>query len=134
MSVAKKNNFQINTKDPSALLTLLRTHGGFSGEEEEEEVMVANDEQALCLLIKETGTRGVLDSACSKTVAGVHWMTEFCDQLPHHLKKFTCQKSSKVYQFGGGEKRLSLGCLLLPIVIGNKRLKMLRLLKHRFHY
>ena len=69
-----------DSRDSSALLALLKSHVGLSrtGEDEEqEEVMVTFQESELCLVIEEAGKRGVIDTACSKTVAGVAWVTEY---------------------------------------------------------
>ena len=122
---AKKKTAESN--DSSALLALLKSHASFSrkGEdEEEEEVMVTFQESELCLLIKEAGKRGVIDTACSKTVAGVAWVTEYTDELPQDLSELKCKESKKIYQFGGGEKRPSLGCIRLPVLIGEKKIQV----------
>ena len=119
----KKVNFK--DSESATLLTLLKKNAGYSYEEEEA-VMVAHDEEELCLLIEEAGNRGVLDTACSKTVAGLEWISEFLNDLPQNIvKDLEVQESMKVYQFGGGEKRKSLGCIKLPVVVGDKKVSLI---------
>ena len=43
--------------------------------------MVAEREENLCLLVEEAGDRGVIDTACSKTVAGGEWVTGYIQKL-----------------------------------------------------
>jgi hypothetical protein len=85
-------------------------------------VNINDSVEELCLLIEEAGCRGVLDSACSKTVAGLKWIEQYTSSVsPTFADSLEVATSSKVYQFGGGEKRTSYGCLKLPTVIGEKK-------------
>ena len=88
----------------------------------DEIVFVADKEEELCCLIEDTGCRGVLDSACSRSVAGMQWVAKYTSNLPSAIaKSLSLTPSNKVYQFGGGEKRKSQGCLKLPTLIGDKK-------------
>ena len=50
---------------------------------------------------------------------------KYLDELPEDvLRNLKMQPSMKVYQFGGGEKRKSLGSLKLPTVIGDKKIML----------
>ena len=128
VSQKKKKKVNFKDKDAATLLTLLKgtSYSRVDEEEEEsEEIMVAHDEDELCLLIEEAGNRGVIDTACSKTAAGVGWVSNFVNDLPDDIaENLELRESVKVYQFGGGEKRKSLGCLKLPIVLGEKKIWM----------
>ena len=75
-------------------------------------------------MVEEAGCKGVLDSVCSKTVAGEQWIEVYLRKFSKSFinKQLVSTPSSKVYQFGGGEKRKSQGCLTLPVVIGNKQI------------
>ena len=74
-----KGNKKGNKAD-IAMISLLRVQHDDSNSREKDDkedgelVMVAHDEEELCLLIEEAGNRGVLDTACSKSVAGVDWV------------------------------------------------------------
>ena len=70
-------------------------------------VMVINTEIELCLLVEEAGERGVLDSACSKTVAGRSFVKNYISKLPESMQNAVNEgmPSKTVYQFGGGECR-----------------------------
>lgn len=85
-------------------------------------VFVSLDEQELCMLIEEAGCRGVLDTACSRSVAGFGWVQKYTNAVsPSFSKSLKVLPSSKIYQFGGGEKRQSYGKVSLPVVIGEKK-------------
>ena len=89
----------------------------------DEFVFVAQEEDELCLLLEEAGSRGVLDSACSKTVAGASWIAKYTSTLPKEVSSsLELHGSEKVYQFGGGGKRKSKGCVHLPTVVGDKKI------------
>ena len=54
-------------------------------ESNEEEVMMTHDEEELCFLLEEAGIRGVLDTACSKSVAGLKWISKYTEDLPQDI-------------------------------------------------
>ena len=94
-------------------------------EEQTELVLISHDENELCLLVEEAGCRGVLDTACSKTVAGVNWIRKYTKSVsPTFANNLCVTESSKVYQFGGGEKRQSRGIVTLPTVIGDQKVNI----------
>ena len=72
--------------------------------------------------MEEADSRGVLNSACSRSVAGTTWIGEYTNKIsPDFATSLKLEPSKKVYQFGGGEKRVSRGSLKLPAVIGDKK-------------
>ena len=88
-------------------------------------VLVSYSEKELCLLIEEAGCRGVLDSACSKSVAGMAWIKKYTMSISATFAdSLVLKHSSKVYQFGGGEVRKSKGLLTLPTIIGEKKINI----------
>ena len=88
-------------------------------------VLVSYNEKELCLLIEEAGCRGVLDSACSKSVAGLAWIKKYTMSISASFAdSIVLKPSSKVYQFGGGEVRKSQGLLTLPTIIGEKKINI----------
>ena len=84
-------------------------------------VMVTNTEIELCLLVDEAGERAVVDSACSKTVAGRKFIVAYIKKFPTHLRTKIKEvtPSNTVFQFGGGECRISQGKVGLPAMIGS---------------
>ena len=77
--------------------------------------------------LAETLGKGILDSACTKTVAGVAWMEEFI----HNLSDKECKDVDKsetpgnsVFRFGDGVESRSLRCVTIPVNFGNKCRKM----------
>ena len=71
-------------------------------------------------MVEECGMKGVIDSACSKTVAGNRYITAYIKLLPAHEQSLVenGKPSKTIYQFGGGERRASIKTINLPVVIG----------------
>ena len=87
---------------------------------EHEIILVSQQENELCFLVEEAGTRGVIDTGCSKSVSGLGWVEKYTKSIsPDFAEKLQLAPSSKVYAFGGGERRVSKGCVTLPTLIGD---------------
>ena len=62
--------------------------------------------------------KGILDSGCTKTVAGEVWMNEFIKQLEPQLRETIKRKdSSAVYRFGDGKEAKSIEQIKVPLLI-----------------
>ena len=85
-------------------------------EREEEEVwLVESGLDELRLAAKEVTNIALIDSACPTTVAGVRWLNMFVSDMPQYSKEnLKVERSSRVYKFGGGERRASKGAVTLP--------------------
>ena len=71
-------------------------------------------------LIESTYKRGILDSACTKTVAGTDWMNDFVAALPRNMKeKVTKNHTTAKVVFGGGDSVESLTNVVIPVSIGS---------------
>ena len=90
-------------------------------------VMISKNEEQLCLLVDEAGVRGVIDSACSKTVAGITFIFNYLNAISFEVEDNDeyVQPSNTVFQFGGGEQRVSLHKIQLPAQIGHKKINIL---------
>jgi hypothetical protein len=68
---------------------------------------------------------GVLDTACTKTVAGVNWMDEFVASLAVDEQAKVTEserKTASAYRFGDGVETQSTKTVDIPILIpGNKK-------------
>ena len=65
--------------------------------------LVIASQSILCMLVKEAGTRAVMDTACTKSCAGMSWYDNFKSKLPKEVAKgIVVESSDKVHQFGGG--------------------------------
>ena len=114
-----------NDSDVTDQKELISDSPSVENDPENELVLVSHDENELCLLIEEAGCRGVLDSGCSRSVAGLAWIRNYTELVsPTYSDELKLLPSSKIYQFGGGEKRNSKGQLTLPVVIGNTKIKL----------
>ena len=102
--------------------------GGVPHEDEEELILlVENCLEDLCLAVDEDRNIALIDSACPTTVAGIEWIRSFASCLPENQKKhLKIEKSSRVYKFGGGEKRPSKGVIVLPCKMDNSLNVLLR--------
>jgi transposase InsO family protein len=93
--------------------------------EKEEEINLYNVLQTsgdeLDGLIGETIGMAVVDSGCSKTVAGKQWFELFKDTMEEEeLKKLTIEPSQQLFKFGEGKSVKSEGKVKLPALIGSK--------------
>ena len=90
---------------------------GESGGSSEEIVLLADSLETLCLVCpEETSMLALIDCACPTTVAGQVWVSQFLGLLsPSDLDKVKLDSSSKIYKFGGGERRRSLGVATIPV-------------------
>ena len=82
-------------------------------------------ENEQCCLMAECAGYGVLDSACTKTVAGNVWVEEYLSKLTKEeldKVKSSERKTNSVYRFGDGVESKSVKTLNLPVLIGNKSL------------
>ena len=70
---------------------------------------------------------GVLDSACTKTVAAELWMQEYLASLTDEERstvESSQKKSLSTYRFGDGVESKSLECFNLPTVIGKEKVSI----------
>ena len=89
-------------------------------DDDELTLLVENCLEDLCLAVGEARNIALIDSACPTTVAGIKWIRSFASCLPDNQRKqLNIEKSSRVYKFGGGEKRHSKGVVLLPCKLDN---------------
>ena len=81
-----------------------------------------------CYLMAECVGYGVLDTACTKTVAGRDWMTEYLASLSDTERTSavsTERFSSSIYRFGDGVESTSLKRYDISMYIpGNKLIKL----------
>ena len=76
-------------------------------------------------LVVEASNKGVLDSACTATVAGDDWLKSYIDLLPKEQKnKVVCRPGNKWFKFGGGEMLKSLKQVDLPVFVGGRNIKL----------
>ena len=69
--------------------------------------------------------KGILDSACTKTVSGEEWINEYIEHLNKENKKeVLCREagSKSLFRFGDGVESQSIKTVNIRIVIGSKRM------------
>ena len=73
-------------------------------------------------LMCDTVGMGILDTACTKTVAGKQWMEAYLDSLTDQDKDLvTISETTTNFCFGDGNAVKGLNCVKFPAVIGNKK-------------
>ena len=98
-------------------------------------IIEEDSDNDLVLMVKETleelvlisveKSSALIDCACPSTVTGRKWMDEFVNALSTKDKELIkVFDSEKVYKFGGGEKRKSLGKVIFPCYFAGCNLKM----------
>ena len=87
-------------------------------------MMIVDSEEQLCYMVEECGMRGVVDTACSKTVGGKRYIRIYIAHIPAHERSLVknCEPSETIYQFGGGERRASIETLQIPVNIGGLKI------------
>ena len=76
-------------------------------------------------LVKETLSHGVIDSGCSKTVAGENWLKDYLETLSsEEVSNIQYENSSAYFRFGDSPPVLSLRKVLLPVVMGGENVKL----------
>ena len=71
-------------------------------------------------LLMESLCKGVLDSGCSKSVAGELWYREYIATLTEKQKSLIKERASKsVFRFGDGAETRSSKVVTLPVMIGS---------------
>ena len=67
----------------------------------------------------------VVDCACPRTVAGMVWIENFfSDMDDENRATITKEDSERIFKFGGGEKRVSLGVVTFPCFLAGRNVRM----------
>ena len=75
----------------------------------------------ICELVSETFSKAVIDSGCTKTVAGQNWFADYLKSLSDdEASNLQYIDSCAQFRFGDSEPVTSLTKVLLPIVMGGK--------------
>ena len=73
-------------------------------------------------LLTESFGMGLLDSGCTKTVAGQVWINEFISSLSDTERKEIKEcKSSSLFRFGDGVEIRSKKVITIPVVLGRQK-------------
>ena len=73
----------------------------------------------------ETIGKGLLDSGCSRTVAGQLWYNEFLNTLSEAERmQVTEMESKSVFRFGDGIETASLKKVSIPVCVGKHKFQM----------
>ena len=82
---------------------------------------------AQCFMMAESAGHAVLDTACTKTVAGVDWFNEYVSNLSDDDKlsvEKSERKSHSSFRFGDGVETMSLKTVDIPMYVPNGKLSI----------
>ena len=86
---------------------------------------IPNSSDQITGLVAETLCHGVIDSGCSKTVAGKHWLEDYLATMPEEeLSKIEYLDSEATFRFGDSKPVKSEGKAMLPVIIGGREVKL----------
>ena len=96
-----------------------------SSGDDSDAVFIVEESLEELILVTTEEKEALVDCACPNTVAGKKWIEDFCSELDDDEKsRITVSESEKVFKFGGGEKRKSLGKVVFPCHIGEMNIKI----------
>ena len=85
----------------------------------------AVDDNSLKWFLGETLGCAVIDSGCSKTVAGITWLNCFLETLnDDELLNIRRKESNQTFKFGKGEPIKSKGKVFIPVILGKKNVTL----------
>ena len=88
-------------------------------------LFTGNQKEEMSLLTKESLYSAVLDSGCSSTVAGKHWMSCYLESLSEDIMKLVKRKPGhKVFKFGGNEIKKSIEVVEIPCILAGKWIRL----------
>lgn len=88
-----------------------------------DDVLIVGEKLDNLVLLTVSTRDAVVDCACPTTVAGEAWVQGFIESLDNDSKTLVQHYSSeRTFKFGGGEKRVSLGVVVLPCRLAGKNL------------
>merc|ERR1711972_402907 len=83
------------------------------------------DKYKLKELVSDTFDAVVLDSAATKTAAGISWIENYVSKLPEEVKNQLQHKpTSSMYKFGDGETVPASYSITIPAEIGDRKVSI----------
>ena len=88
-------------------------------------VLIAEKIEKHEILVTETSKSAIVDTACSKTVAGLLWFQQFYDHLSESNKKLVLRTPSQTsFRFGDGRKVIASEKVVFPVTIAGVNCKI----------
>ena len=95
------------------------------GDEGDNVVLVIKESLSDLVLLTVDKFEAIIDCACPTTVSGKAWIHSFIMQLSETDKELVVhEESERIFKFGGGEKRKSLGVVTFPCFFGQRNIKI----------
>ena len=104
----KPNTYYTSNTDDEIYIALLQS-------------CVPHSKDEISSLVSETFGKGVIDSGCSKTVAGINWLNDYLQTLSEdEQNSIQYSDSHALFRFGDSNPVISQKKALLPMTIGDK--------------
>ena len=83
----------------------------------------------------QTDLNAIIDTACTKTVAGEEWLNNYLKNLDDTLtNQAEVNPSSRIFKFGGGHKVTAISSVKIPAQIGEKNCSIItKIVKEKIH-
>ena len=89
------------------------------------DILMAYEQKEYNLAMDQAWRKIIVDTGCVETVCGKDWIKDILDFMEDKTRKLVrVSPSSKVFRFGGGERKPSLGEYIIPINIGGKNIML----------
>ena len=93
--------------------------------DEDDLVLIVNESLSSLVLLSVSKFESIVDSACPNTVTGKSWLEDFISELDEEdQRKISFRESERIFKFGGGEKRKSLGIVTFPCLLAGRNVRM----------
>ena len=85
------------------------------------DILMSHEQKEQNVTMEQAWKKIILDTGCVETVCGKDWIKDVLDSMDDKSRKLVrVSPSSKIFRFGGGERRPSLGEYTIPIsFVGN---------------
>ena len=122
---SKKSELGLFIEANIPTVTLLTTEEEYKHTDGDLVLYIKDNLEELVLVALASGNKALIDCACPTSVSGRKWIVDFLAQLTEDQRKMIrIENSEKVFKFGGGEKRSSLGRITFPCKIGKLNVKL----------
>ena len=89
------------------------------------DVLVTNEDKTHNIAMDQALRKIIVDTGCIETVCGKVWLNDVLNMMDDHSRKLVrVYSSTKIFRFGGGERKPSLGEYVIPIAIGGKNVML----------
>ena len=88
-------------------------------------LMAVEEQRGIPLSMEDALRKIIIDTGCIETVCGKDWLNDMLNTMDQETRRMVRVFSSKkIFRFGGGERKESLGQYILPISVGGTNIML----------